>query len=170
MAPKTSMDKTEDPEQASSYLLSPQFHHKLPECPRTGLSITYADFGAPDGQPVLFVPPEMCSRWYAVPLGRLDSQTRNLNVDMLGRRSGIRLITVDRPGCGEVPSVPLHDRIKISNGGWHLLYHTVRKLMDSKLRPHHVCSGSPQSLSTAPDLGGLGHPVCLIILCLHIEL
>lgn len=37
------------------------------------------------------------------------------NVDQLCRTKGIRMIVVDRPGCGATPMVPLADRFKISS-------------------------------------------------------
>jgi hypothetical protein len=36
------------------------------------------------------------------------------DIDQICRDSGIRLITIDRPGCGHVPSVPLSERLDIS--------------------------------------------------------
>lgn len=55
-----------DPE---AYLALFKFSRRLRRCPRTGLSVSYADIGDPDGVPVLFVPPSGCSRWFAAPQG-----------------------------------------------------------------------------------------------------
>lgn len=52
-----------------AYLALFKFNRKLPLCPRTGVSVSYADIGDPDGIPVLFVPPSGCSRWFAAPQG-----------------------------------------------------------------------------------------------------
>jgi hypothetical protein len=51
------------------YLSLFKFNRRLRKCPRTGLSVSYADIGDPDGIPVLFVPPSGCSRWFAAPQG-----------------------------------------------------------------------------------------------------
>lgn len=51
------------------YLALRKFSCKLPQCPRTGLPVSFADIGDPDGTPVLFVPPSGCTRWFAAPQG-----------------------------------------------------------------------------------------------------
>lgn len=79
-----------------------KFNLRLPRCPRTGLSVSYADIGDPNGVPVLFVPPSGCTRWFGAPQ------------DPLAAGYGLRLIIVDRPGVGAVPMVPLADRIEVS--------------------------------------------------------
>ncbi|WOO82616.1 uncharacterized protein LOC62_04G006096 [Vanrija pseudolonga] len=85
-----------------AYLSLFKFNRKLPKCPRTGLPVSYSDIGDPDGIPVLFVPPSGCTRWFSAPQ------------DPLAAGFGLRLITVDRPGIGAVPPVPLADRIGTS--------------------------------------------------------
>jgi len=55
-------------EELEIYLACPQFSQKI-ICPRTSLQISFSQIGDPEGCPVLFVPPAVCSRWFAVPLG-----------------------------------------------------------------------------------------------------
>lgn len=88
-----------DPE---AYLCLRKFSRRLPKCRRTGLPVSFADIGDPDGIPLLWLLPSGCSRWNAVPQ------------DPLCRRYGIRLIAVDRPGVGATPMVPLENRIRLS--------------------------------------------------------
>lgn len=51
------------------YLASPQFAHQI-TCPRTSSLVSFSQIGDPEGCPVLFIPPAVCSRWFAVPLGK----------------------------------------------------------------------------------------------------
>ncbi|ORX38407.1 Alpha/Beta hydrolase protein [Kockovaella imperatae] len=88
-----------DPE---GYLANRNFSRRLAKCPRTGLPVSYADFGDPDGVHVLYLLPSGCSRWLAT------------IQDPLAKRYGIRLIAIDRPGVGAIPMVPLKDRIRSS--------------------------------------------------------
>jgi len=59
-----------DPE---GYLALFKFNRRIRRCPRTGMSVTYADIGDPEGVPVLFVPPSGCSRWFAAPQGEYSA-------------------------------------------------------------------------------------------------
>jgi len=51
-----------------TYLASKRFSQQI-TCPRTSLVVSFSQIGDPKGCPVLFVPPAVCSRWFAVPLG-----------------------------------------------------------------------------------------------------
>lgn len=61
-----------------------------------------------------------CPSWYVRPhplhftqnISRREEADEGL--DEICRDSGIRLITIDRPGCGHIPSVPLSDRLDVS--------------------------------------------------------
>nr|XP_031864044.1 uncharacterized protein CI109_000688 [Kwoniella shandongensis]KAA5531116.1 hypothetical protein CI109_000688 [Kwoniella shandongensis] len=85
-----------------TYLSTPKFNRRLARCPRTNLPVTYSDIGDEDGVPLVYVLPSGCSRWIAAPM------------DPLARSYGIRLIVVDRPGCGGTGEVPLDERIERS--------------------------------------------------------
>ncbi|RXK42428.1 hypothetical protein M231_00418 [Tremella mesenterica] len=76
-----------------AYLAQRKFSSII-KCPRTGLRVSYAQLGDPDGIPVLFLMPAGASRWLAVPQGGA--------------------IVVDRPGIGATPVVPLQDRIRLT--------------------------------------------------------
>jgi len=51
-----------------TYLSQPLFSQKI-TCPRTSLIISFSQKGDSKGCPVLFIPPAVCSRWFALPLG-----------------------------------------------------------------------------------------------------
>lgn len=55
-------------EELHIYLSSPLFSQKI-TCPRTYMTVSFSQIGDPEGCPVLFIPPAVCSRWFAVPLG-----------------------------------------------------------------------------------------------------
>ncbi|KAJ9108326.1 hypothetical protein QFC20_003487 [Naganishia adeliensis] len=57
------------------------------------------DAGDSQGVPLLFMLPSGCTRWVGIQL------------EPLARRYGVRLIAVDRPGCGGTPWVDLEERI-----------------------------------------------------------
>lgn len=88
----------------ASYLCTFPFSRRLRKCPHTGLPVTYADIGDPEGTPLLVLMPSGASRWFAAPQ------------DPLAKRYGIRLIVLDRPGVGGTGAVGLADRIKVSCG------------------------------------------------------
>ena len=54
-----------DPE---GYLASRRFSSAL-TCSRTGMKVSYADIGDPEGIPLLWLMPSGCSRWFAVGQG-----------------------------------------------------------------------------------------------------
>ncbi|KAI5452465.1 hypothetical protein NCC49_000628 [Naganishia albida] len=81
------------------YLSRINLHQRLPSCSRTGLPVTYMDAGDPGGVPLLFMLPSGCTRWIGIQL------------EPLARRYGVRLIAVDRPGCGGTPWMGLGCRI-----------------------------------------------------------
>jgi hypothetical protein len=55
-------------EELHTYLSSPLFSQKI-TCPRTSMTVSFSQIGDPEGCPVLFIPPAVCSSWFAVPLG-----------------------------------------------------------------------------------------------------
>ncbi|WVQ95057.1 hypothetical protein IAU59_002149 [Kwoniella sp. CBS 9459] len=82
-----------------AYLSLKKFNSRLSRCPRTDLPVTYSDIGAEDGVPLLYLLPSGCSRWIAA------------SMDPLAKLYGVRMIVVDRPGCGGTGEVPLIERI-----------------------------------------------------------
>ncbi|OCF57548.1 hypothetical protein L486_05006 [Kwoniella mangroviensis CBS 10435] len=82
-----------------AYLALSKFNRRLKRCPRTNLSVTFSDIGDEKGIPLLYVLPSGCSRWIAAPL------------DPLMKVYGVRMIVVDRPGCGGTNEVLLGERI-----------------------------------------------------------
>ncbi|BEI79951.1 hypothetical protein CcaverHIS002_0104800 [Cutaneotrichosporon cavernicola] len=137
------MDIEEEPTPLTdphAYLALFKFNRRLPKCLRTGVAVSYADIGAPDGIPVLFVPPSGCSRWFAAPQ------------DPLAAGHGIRLIVVDRPGTGATPMVPLPERIDTS------CQQIASVLEHLDVKPAHMLATSAgvyialRLLSSYPDL------------------
>lgn len=55
-----------DPE---AYLASLKFSRRI-ICPRTKMPVSYADFGDPDGTPLLWMMPSGGSRWFAAAHGK----------------------------------------------------------------------------------------------------
>lgn len=113
-------DMEDDPTRVHEYLADRRFSRKI-KCNRTGLAVSFADFGDPEGCAVIFIPPSACSRWFAVPQGQSSSplatvrQALTKGQDQLCRQRGIRMIVVDRPGCGATPMVPLEQRLEMSS-------------------------------------------------------
>jgi hypothetical protein len=116
-------------EELHSYLANPKFSQRI-TCPRTSLSVSLSQTGDPEGCPVLFIPPAVCSRWFCVPLGEFltyedtirgglsglrEKETITDASDQLCRDSGIKLISIDRPGCGSTPAVPIEERLDVSS-------------------------------------------------------
>ncbi|ORY35705.1 hypothetical protein BCR39DRAFT_511644 [Naematelia encephala] len=87
---------------ARNYFCPRNFSLRLAKCPRTQLPVSYCDIGDPEGIPVLNIVPSACSRWVAA------------IQDPLCRLYGIRMIAIDRPGCGVTPAVPISQRIQLS--------------------------------------------------------
>ncbi|WWC71478.1 uncharacterized protein I206_105436 [Kwoniella pini CBS 10737] len=85
-----------------SYLSLKKFNRRIKKCPRTNLSITFSDIGSENGIPLLYLLPSGCSRWIAAPM------------DPLLKIYGVRMIVVDRPGCGGTSQVSLDQRINQS--------------------------------------------------------
>ncbi|WVQ80175.1 hypothetical protein IAT38_002280 [Cryptococcus sp. DSM 104549] len=85
-----------------AYLALLKFNRRLPRCPRTNLPVTYSDIGDPQGVPLVYLLPSGCSRWIAA------------SMDPLAKVFGVRMIVVDRPGCGGTGQVPLGERIERS--------------------------------------------------------
>ncbi|BEJ03304.1 hypothetical protein CcaverHIS641_0104790 [Cutaneotrichosporon cavernicola] len=89
------MDIEEEPTPLTdphAYLALFKFNRRLPKCLRTGVAVSYADIGAPDGIPVLFVPPSGCSRWFAAPQEQIASVLEHLDVKpahMLATSAGV---------------------------------------------------------------------------------
>ncbi|WRT68510.1 uncharacterized protein IL334_005486 [Kwoniella shivajii] len=107
-----------------AYLSLPKFNRRLPRCPRTNLPVTYSDIGDENGVPVIYLLPSGCSRWIAAPM------------DPLLKRYGVRMIVVDRPGCGGTGEVPLIERIERS------CEMIVSVLEHLKIRPAHILASS----------------------------
>ncbi|KAK8854694.1 hypothetical protein IAR55_003433 [Kwoniella newhampshirensis] len=110
-----------DPE---SYLSSLKFNRRLNRCPRTNLTVTFSDVGDAEGVPLVYVLPSGCSRWIAAPM------------DPLAKSYGVRMIVVDRPGCGGTGEVPLVERIERS------CEMIVSVLEHLNIKPAHVLATS----------------------------
>ncbi|WVW85510.1 hypothetical protein I302_107548 [Kwoniella bestiolae CBS 10118] len=82
-----------------AYLALPKFNRRLKRCPRTNFRVTFSDIGDENGIPLLYLLPSGCSRWIAAPM------------DPLLKAYRVRMIVVDRPGCGGTSEVPLGERI-----------------------------------------------------------
>jgi hypothetical protein len=63
----------DDPE---GYLSLYKFSRRI-VCPRTKMPVSYADFGDPDGTPLLWMMPSGGSRWFAAAHGTYDSPAYN---------------------------------------------------------------------------------------------
>ncbi|OCF44038.1 hypothetical protein I317_02146 [Kwoniella heveanensis CBS 569] len=85
-----------------AYLCLKKFNSRLARCPRTNLPVTFSDIGDECGVPLLYLLPSGCSRWIAA------------SMDPLAKLYGVRMIVVDRPGCGGTGEVPLVERIESS--------------------------------------------------------
>jgi len=108
-------------EELHTDLSSPLFSQKI-TCPRTSLIVSFSQIGDPEGCPVLFIPPAVCSRWAALPLGMPSYRSvgivktigQKLTIDQTCQSSWIKLIAIDRPGCGFTPPVSVEERLEIS--------------------------------------------------------
>jgi hypothetical protein len=69
MAERTENSAEIEQEEIHTYLSSPLFSQKI-TCPRTSLTVSFSQVGDPEGCPVLFIPPAVCSRWFVIPLGK----------------------------------------------------------------------------------------------------
>ena len=83
------------------YAALPKFHNSF-VCPRTAKTVGYADCGDPNGLPVLYVLPSMCSRLLC------------LLLDLHSSAKGVRLIAMDRPGMGLTDSCDISERVVTS--------------------------------------------------------
>ncbi|WWC63394.1 uncharacterized protein I303_105994 [Kwoniella dejecticola CBS 10117] len=110
-----------DPE---GYLSLRKFNLRIPRCRRTNLPVTFSDIGAEDGIPVLYLLPSGCSRWIAAPM------------DPLLKIYRVRMIVIDRPGCGGTGEVPLDQRIDRS------CEMIVSVLEHLKVRPANILASS----------------------------
>nr|ODN91925.1 hypothetical protein L203_01179 [Cryptococcus depauperatus CBS 7841] len=113
----TEVTALSDPE---SYLSLIKFNRRLNCCPRTNLPVTFSDIGDENGVPVLYVLPSGCSRWVAAPM------------DPLAKKYGVRMIVVDRPGCGGTGQIPLDQRIERSG---EMMVSVLEHL---KIKPAHI--------------------------------
>jgi hypothetical protein len=84
-----------------TYLADSRFHQSF-LCSRTGRRVTFADVGQPGGPPVLFFLQSHCSRWVAV------------WQHMVATAAGVRLIAMDRPGCGGTEYCSLGERVDVA--------------------------------------------------------
>jgi len=82
-------------EELHTYLSSPLFSQKI-TCPRTSFVVSFSQIGDSEGCPVLFIPPAVCSRWFALPLGMsscpwfiLRQKVKRLEADV---RSNVSII------------------------------------------------------------------------------
>jgi hypothetical protein len=64
----TRTDKTRASEEVDAHFADRRFSQKI-QCTRSGLDISFGEFGDPDGLAVLFIPPIAASRWYIAPQG-----------------------------------------------------------------------------------------------------
>ena len=71
-----------------TYLASKRFSQQV-TCPRTSLVVSFSQIGDSEGCPALFVPPAVCSRWFAVPLGISLSLSSHLSAIQSGDQSDL---------------------------------------------------------------------------------
>ncbi|EIN12278.1 hypothetical protein PUNSTDRAFT_118188 [Punctularia strigosozonata HHB-11173 SS5] len=83
------------------YLADGRFHRSL-RCPRTDKRVTFAEIGPSSGSPVLVFLPSVCTRYVAIYL------------DLLAEELGVRLIAMDRPGCGGTERCELRERLDVA--------------------------------------------------------
>ncbi|OWZ37645.1 hypothetical protein C351_04511 [Cryptococcus neoformans c8] len=108
----------------ASYLCLFKFNRRLPRCPRTNLPVTFSDIGDSTGIPLLYLLPSGCSRWIGASL------------DPLAAKFGVRMIVIDRPGCGGTGQVPLEERIERS---CEMAVSVLESLM---IKPAHILVSS----------------------------
>jgi len=85
------------------YCSEARFHQTFID-PKTGSTVSYADCGAPDGRPLLFMLPGGNTRLFSI---LLDAPCRQRN---------IRLVAFDRPGSGQTSPCEATERIQLSTG------------------------------------------------------
>ncbi|WVR09508.1 hypothetical protein IAU60_006576 [Kwoniella sp. DSM 27419] len=107
-----------------AYLALNKFNRRLARCPRTNLPVTFSDIGDAAGEAMVYLLPSGCSRWIAA------------SMDPLAKAYGIRMIVVDRPGCGGTGQVPLGERIERS------CEMVVSVLEYLGLKPAHILASS----------------------------
>ncbi|ADV23567.1 hypothetical protein I305_01473 [Cryptococcus gattii E566] len=108
----------------ASYLCLSKFNRRLRYCPRTNLPVTFSDIGDSVGIPLLYLLPSGCSRWIGASL------------DPLAAKCGVRMIIIDRPGCGGTGQVPLGERIERS---CEMAVSVLESLM---IKPAHILASS----------------------------
>jgi len=123
MVERPAQDPDTGEEDLHTYLSSPLFSQKI-TCPRTSLIVSFSQIGDPGGCPVLFIPPAVCSNFfrrspryvvYTSPIwGSEEENVGRLMIDQICQSSGIKLISIDRPGCGFTPPVRIEERLDIS--------------------------------------------------------
>ncbi|CAE6399606.1 unnamed protein product [Rhizoctonia solani] len=79
-------------------------HNQIITCPRTNSLVKFAEAGATYKETLLFVVPSFCSRLIGVSL-----------LSLLADHYGMRILSLDRPGCGGTPLCALKDRLTISS-------------------------------------------------------
>ncbi|CAE6522462.1 unnamed protein product [Rhizoctonia solani] len=90
--------------------VDPQEFIKRPEynqvitCSRTNTLVKFAETGVTHKETLLFVVPSFCSRLIGAPL-----------LSLLANHYCMRIISLDRPGCGGTPQCSLKDRLAISS-------------------------------------------------------
>jgi hypothetical protein len=138
-------------EVALTYLCQVRFHQSI-ICPSTRNRISFALCGL-DWNPanrskptILYCLPSSCTRYAGILF------------DGICRKLGIRLVAIDRPGCGATPMCPLKDRIKVSTIHTEsVLSHLYNVDLLDEDQPLLLFSHSAGVLYTLQLLTGLPH-------------
>ncbi|KAF8707945.1 ureidoglycolate hydrolase, partial [Rhizoctonia solani] len=93
-------DNSIDPQE----LLNRPEYNQIITCPRTNSLVKFAEAGATYKGTLLFVVPSFCSRLIGV-----------LLLSLLADHYGVRVLSLDRPGCGGTPRCALKDRLTIAS-------------------------------------------------------
>ncbi|KAJ1311362.1 hypothetical protein OPQ81_009855 [Rhizoctonia solani] len=93
-------NETIDPQE----LLNRPEYNQVITCPRTNTLVKFAETGVTYKATLLFVTPSFCSRLIGAPL-----------LSPLAHHYGLRIISLDRPGCGGTPRCSLKDRLTIAS-------------------------------------------------------
>lgn len=64
-------------------------YHQFIKCPRTNSRVSFAEAGGKNKPTLLYIVPSFCSRLIGAPM-----------LAPLAEHYGVRVISIDRPGCG----------------------------------------------------------------------
>ncbi|KAH7344922.1 Alpha/Beta hydrolase protein [Rhizoctonia solani] len=93
-------DTLTDPQE----ILNKPAYNQIITCPRTNTQVKFAEAGTTHKETFLFVVPSFCSRLIGV-----------LLLSLLADHYGMRIISLDRPGCGGTPRCSLKDRLTVAS-------------------------------------------------------